>query len=214
MNEVQAERLRELLIQKHGVMDQKKLAAMLCMTESSLTKFLKGHCKRQRTEDQNLSRFAMLLGMTLVELKAALIARSPVSAFEEENDRSAIEDAIRVLKNMQGGDVQFAVVDLIWDGVYSVVSDMVSPSLEMMEFLVEEITPLLDNPRLRGTRNIKHAFMELLLGKMQHIWKCILRDSESRRRVLEVYSAIETNSKACEKGHQISSRFGMKNWQR
>ena len=51
MDKMEAERLKELVFQKHGKMDQKELASLLGMTESSLSKLLKGQCRRQSTQE-------------------------------------------------------------------------------------------------------------------------------------------------------------------
>ncbi len=211
MDEIQAERLKELVLQKHGEMGQKKLASLLGITESSLSKLLKGQCKRQSTEDRYLTSFATLLGMSLDALKKAISAYAPVSAPEEEEDREAIGAAINVLKGMRQGDVKIPVVDMIWDGIHGVVNDMTAPSLDMMEWLVEQLRPLSCNPALRGSRHVDIAFKNLMSGKMQDVWKYMLQsDSKGRERVLRLCKSIANWSNPAASEHQISNRLRAK----
>ncbi len=211
MDEIQAERLKELVLQKHGEMDQKKLASLLGITGSSLSKLLKGQCKRQSTEDRYLTSFATLLGMSLDALKMAISAYAPVSAFEEQEDRDAIDAAINVLKGMRQGDVKIPVVDMIWDGIHGVVNDMTTPSLDMMEWLVAQLRPLSCNPMLRGSRHVDVAFKNLLGGKMQAVWKYMVqRDLKGRERVLRLCMAIKNWSVPLASEHQISNRLRAK----
>lgn len=211
MDEIQAERLKELVLQKHGEMDQKKLAALLGITEPSLSKLLKGQCKRQSTEDRYLTSFGTLLGMSLDALKKAISAYAPVSAPEEEEDREAIGAAIDVLKGMRQEDVKIPVVDMIWDGIYGVVNDMTAPSLDMMEWLVEQLRPLSCNPALRGSRHVDIAFKNLLSGKMQDVWKYMVQsDSKGRERVLRLCKSIANWSNPAASEHQISNRLRAK----
>ena len=211
MDEIQAERLKELVLQKHGEMDQNKLAALLGITEPSLSKLLKGQCKRQSTEDRYLTSFGTLLGMSLDALKKAISAYAPVSAPEEEEDREAIGAAIDVLKGMRQEDVKIPVVDMIWDGIYGVVNDMTAPSLDMMEWLVEQLRPLSCNPALRGSRHVDIAFKNLLSGKMQDVWKYMVQsESRGRERVLRLCKAIKNWSNPTASEHQISNRLRAK----
>ena len=211
MDEIQAERLKELVLQKHGEMDQKKLASLLGITESSLSKLLKEQCKRQSTEDRYLTSFATFLGMSLDALKMAISAYAPVSAFEEQEDRDAIDAAINVLKGMRQGDVKIPVVDMIWDGIHGVVNDMTTPSLDMMEWLVAQLRPLSCNPMLRGSRHVDVAFKNLLGGKMQAVWKYMVqRDLKGRERVLRLCTSITNWSSPPASEHQISNRLRTK----
>lgn len=211
MDKIQAERLKELVLQKHGEMDQKKLASLLGITESALSKLLKGQCKRQSTEDRYLTSFATFLGMSLDSLKMAISAYAPVSAFEEQEDRDAIDAAINVLKGMRQGDVKIPVVDMIWDGIHGVVNDMTAPSLDMMEWLAEQLRPLSCNPMLRGSRHVDVAFKNLLGGKMQAVWKYMVQsDSRGRDRVLRLCEAIKNWSSPSASEHQISNRLRSK----
>ena len=213
MDEIQAERLKELVLQKHGEMGQKKLASLLGITESSLSKLLKGQCKRQSTEDRYLTSFATLLGMSLDALKMAISAYAPVSAFEEQEDRDAIDAAINVLNGMRQGDVKIPVVDMIWDGIHGVVNDMTTPSLDMMEWLVEQLRPLSCNPMLRGSRHVDVAFKNLLGGKMQAVWKCMVQsDPRGRERVLRLCMAIKNWPSKPASEHQISKRLRAKSF--
>lgn len=211
MDEIQAERLEELVLQKHGEMDRKKLASLLGITESSLSKFLNGQFKRQSTEDRYLTKFATLLGMSLDTLKKAISAYAPVSAPEEEEDREAIGAAIDVLKGMRQGDVNIPIVDMIWDGIHGVVNDMRAPSLEMMEWLVEQLRPLSCTPALRGSRHVDIAFKNLLSGKMQEVWKYMVQsDSRGRERVLRLCKSLTNWSSPTVSEHQISNRLKAK----
>ena len=211
MEKVDASRLMELLFQKLGKMDHKRVASLLGITESSLSKFLKGQCKRQSTSDRYLSGFAALLGMSLVELKKRITSYSSVLAFEEDEDRHAIAGAFEALKSMEAGEVQVPVVDMIWDGIYGVVRDMSTPSLEMMEWLAMELQPLTSTPKLCGSRRIDFLFKNLLSDKMREVWKYILqRKSKGRERVMKLSQSIVNWPISPVAGHQISKKLTAK----
>ncbi len=211
MDKMEAERLKELVFQKHGKMDQKELASLLGTTESSLSKLLKGQCKRQSTEDRHLKKFATLLGVSVEGLKKTITAYAPVSASDEQKDRNAIEAAIKVLKGMRQGDVKIPVVDMIWDGIHGVINDMTSPSLDMMEWLIDQLCPITSNPMLRGSRHVDAAFKNLLSGKMKEVWKYMVqRDSRGRERVLRLCTSIKNWTHESASEHQISKRLRAK----
>ena len=213
MDKMEAERLKELVFQKHGKMDQKELASLLGTTESSLSKLLKGQCKRQSTEDRQRKGLATLLGVAVEDLKNTISANSQVSASDEQKDRYAIEAAIKVLKDMRQGDVQIPVVDLIWEGIHGVINDMTAPSLEMMEWLIDQLRPISCNPMLRGSRRVDAAFKNLLSSKMQEVWKYMVqRDSRVRERVLRLCMSIKNWSNKPVSEHQISKRLRSKSF--
>ena len=213
MDKMEAERLKELVFQRHGKMDQKELASLLGMTESSLSKLLKGQCRRQSTEDRHLKRFATLLGASVEDLKKTISAYSPISAFDEHKDRDAIDAAIKVLKGMRQGDVKIPVVDMIWGGIHGVINDMTSPSLEMMEWLINQLCPITCNPMLRGSRRVDAAFKNLLSTKMQEVWKYMVQsDSRGRERVLRLCKSIKDWSNKPASEHQISKRLRAKSF--
>ncbi len=213
MDKTEAERLKELVFQKHGKMDQKELASLLGTTESSLSKLLKGQCRRQSTEDRHLARFATLLGVSVEDLKKTISAFSPVSASDEQKDRDAIDAAIKVLKGMREGDVKIPVVDMIWDGIHGVINDMTSPSLDMMAWLIDQLRPISCNPMLRGSRRVDAAFKNLLSGKMKEVWKYMVqRDSRIRERVIRLCMSIKNWSNTPASEHQISKRLRTRNF--
>ena len=112
-----------------------------------------------------------------------------------------------------GIHVKIPVVDMIWDGIHGVVNDMTTPSLDMMEWLVEQLRPLSCNPMLRGSRHVDVAFKNLLGGKMQAVWKCMVQsDPRGRERVLRLCMAIKNWPSKPASEHQISKRLRAKSF--
>lgn len=199
MTKSQLARLREIIGQRCESRSLKDLAGRIGVSPASLTKFLKG--QRPRKEGEYLQKIASVLGMPVRELGELVRAYYEVSAVEEEADQRAIEDALRVL--VEPG-VQNAVADILWEGIYGIVSDMIAPSLSMMEFLVCRLFPILSSGRLRGTLRMDLAFQKLLLRKMESVWKFSLLGDESRKRVFELNKTIMSGAEEYENRHRIS----------